>query len=215
MTLFHQIALGLIVLWLAAAVVLRRSRLAAMAGLGVLGLYAVIALVTGMTAPAALGLAWPQHWLHTVMFAIFWAGVMFAFLPTVEWAAETLTRQETAQPDTLAAAAARQNLVPAIASAWLFGAVLEELVFRGVAMGALIPLAGPWIAAAAAAVAAGVVHIHKGPRAALMIAQFSFLFGVLYIANGYDLWSTILAHGLCDTIMLARYASGRAKLSRF
>lgn len=215
-TLFHQIALGLIVLWLAAvAIRFRRSPWVLAGGLVALGVFTAAALATGMVSAAALGLAWPLHWLHTVMFALFWTGLMFALSPTADWAASQVVKQEPTLDAFHAIKESRRNLVIGIALAWVLGAVLEELVFRGIVMGAAMPFMGPWFAALLAAIGAGVLHLYQGPRAALIIAQLSFLFGVLYVASGYELWSVILAHGLYDTVAFIRYATGKSKYSRF
>jgi hypothetical protein len=48
----------------------------------------------------------------------------------------------------------------------------------------------------------------------VIIAQLSVLFGVLFVASGYDLWAAVLCHGLYDTIAFARFASGKSHYAK-
>ena len=48
----------------------------------------------------------------------------------------------------------------------------------------------------------------------VIIVQLSVLFGVLFVASGYDLWAAILCHGLYDTIAFVRFASGKSRYAK-
>ena len=49
----------------------------------------------------------------------------------------------------------------------------------------------------------------------MIITQLSVLFGVLFVASGYNLWTVILAHGFYDTIAFVRFASGKSRYAKF
>jgi hypothetical protein len=70
----------------------------------------------------------------------------------------------------------------------------------------LIPRLAAGVAVCIAASGAGAVHRYQGPRAVLIIAQLSVLFGILLVVSGYNLWAVMLCHGLQDTIAFIRYA---------
>jgi membrane protease YdiL (CAAX protease family) len=155
---------------------------------------------------AGLGLAAPTTWLHTLMYAVFWTGVLVAYSPTADWAAAKVFKAPPRLGLFLGVRDSTLKLIIAIALAWVLGAFLEEIVLRGVVVGALRFAVGTWPAVAAAAAIAFVIHLYQGPRGALITAQLSLLFGVLFAASGYDLWAVILAHGFYDTIALVQLA---------
>ncbi len=223
MTAFQQIALGLTLLWLAlVALRFRRSAPVVLGGLVGIGAAALLALALGKAAATELGLALPASWLSTLAWAAGWTALMVAYSPAADW----LARQVFAAPPTLKAFRAIQHsaakLIAGIAIAWLLGGFFEELVFRGVLLGALEAGLGAglpsWLASAmaivVAAIGAGIVHWYQGPRAMVIIAQLSVLFGVLYVASGHNLYAVILAHGFYDTIAFIRFARGTSRYAK-
>jgi membrane protease YdiL (CAAX protease family) len=48
-------------------------------------------------------------------------------------------------------------------------------------------------------------------RAAIIITQLSILFGVLFVASGFNLWPVILCHGVYDTVAFIRFATKKSK----
>lgn len=156
---------------------------------------------------AGLGLAAPVTMLHTAMFAIFWTGVLYAYTPTAEWVADKLFPTTAPKPNRyLSVGESTRNLLLGIALAWAIGAVLEELVLRGIVVGALRFAIGNWPAVAVAAALAFAIHLVAGPRRAAIAMQLSVLYGVLYVASEFDLWAVILAHGFYDTVALIQLA---------
>jgi membrane protease YdiL (CAAX protease family) len=170
----------------------------------------------------AVGLGPPASWLATIGLAVAWLALMLAYSPLADRIA---TRLVTAPP-TLGAFRALQEsklkLVLGIVIAWILGGFLEELVFRGIVLQAIVAFLLAWlppllaiaIAVLAAAIGAGVLHLYQGRRAAIIITQLSVLFGVLFVIGGYNLWTVILCHGLYDTIAFVRFASGKSKYSK-
>lgn len=171
----------------------------------------------------ALGLGVPGSWLGAVAFALGWLALMLAYSPI----ADRLAARLIAKPPTLGAfrvlQTSRIELVLGIVVAWIFGGFLEELVFRGLILrsihallsGRLADPLAVGIATSIAAAAAAVVHLYQGPRAALIIAQLSILFGLLFVLDGYNLWAVILCHGLYDTIAFMRFARSKSRYAKF
>lgn len=220
---FQIAALAVTAVWLAAvAIRFRRSTPVLLGGLIGIGLLALTALAAGRAAAAELGLALPPSWLVTLGWAAGWTALMLAYSPVADW----LARQIFAAPPTLKAfRAIRQStakLVGGIAVAWLLGGFFEELVFRGIVLTATeAGLSGwlpGWLAAAkaiaVAAIGAAIVHWYQGPRAMVIIAQLSVLFGVLYVLSGHNLYAVILAHGFYDTIAFIRFATGKSRFAK-
>jgi membrane protease YdiL (CAAX protease family) len=168
-----------------------------------------------------LGLGLAESWTRTIGFAISWLALMIAYSPVADW----LATRWIAKPPNLRAFRAiqqsRAKLVAGIVVAWLLGGFVEELVFRGIVLRSMESCLGAWfigpvaaaVAVCVAAVGAGIVHLYQGPRAAVIIAQLSVLFGVLFVVSKYNLWAVILCHGLYDTIAFIRFASKNSKYS--
>jgi membrane protease YdiL (CAAX protease family) len=220
-TSFQQIALFLTVIWLVLVVVrFRRSGIVLIGGLIVIGLYTLAALAISQVRPEALGLGCPNG-LSTLGFALAGLAVMLACSPL----ADRLASRWFEKPPTLEAFAgiqqSRGKLITGIIAAWAFGGILEELVARGIVLGAVQAALSPWltqpvaagIAICIAASGAGAMHFYQGPRAMLIIAQLSLLFGILYVVSGYNLWAVMLCHGLYDTIAFIRFANRKSKYS--
>lgn len=166
-------------------------------------------------------LGYPSSWTHTTVFAVAGLAVLLLCSPGADWLASRVVKRP---PDLKAFRALQQSwvkLLIGIVIAWVLGGFVEEVLLRGVVLRGVerlldARLAAPWPAAGgvlAAAAIAWVAHLYQGPRAALIIAQLSVLFGVIYLISGHDLWSVILAHGLYDTIAFVRFALRRSKYS--
>ena len=69
------------------------------------------------------------------------------------------------------------------------------------------------IAIGVVAFGATLFHFYQCPRGMLIIAQLSFLFGVLFVISGYNLWCVMICHGLYDPVTFVRFASKKSKYS--
>ncbi len=220
MTTFQQIALLFTAVWLLLVVVrFRRSTIALVGGLLVVGLYTAAALALGYVTPAKLGMGRPSSWLLTFALALAGLTVMIAYSPL----ANRLASRWFPNPPTLDAFRPIQQstakLIVGIVAAWVLGGFLEELIARGIVLQAIESFLTPWlgtpiaagIAICVAALGAGAMHLYQGPRAVVIIAQLSVLFGVLFVVSGHNLWAVMMCHGLYDTIAFARFASGRSR----
>jgi membrane protease YdiL (CAAX protease family) len=221
-TTFQQTALLLIAVWLATvAVRFRRSVPVLIGGLIALGLVTLAALVRGGVTADELGLGVPTSWPVTLGFAVAWLGLMVAYSPL----ADRLATRLVARPPTLevfrALQQSRARLLAGLVVAWVLGGVLEELVFRGIVLRSIEVWLGGWhlgpvaagVAVCVAALGAGILHLYQGPRAAVIVAQLSVLFGVLFVVSGYNLWAVMLCHGFYDTMAFIRFARKRSKYS--
>ena len=95
--------------------------------------------------------------------------------------------------------------------AWLFGAFLEELLFRGFLQNWLAQLfagkGGPawpaWTGAVlATSVVTGLGHCYQGMTGMLVAGFIAVGFSAIYLVNHRNLWASILSHGLYDTVAL-------------
>ena len=146
---------------------------------------------------------------------------MLAYSPLADWLASRWFKN----PPTLQAFGAIQrgwvSLVVGILVAWILGGFLEELVARGIVLNSIEALLTPSIGVLAASIiaillaaaGAGVMHSYQGPRAMVIIAQLSILFGVLFVVSGHNLWAVMICHGLYDTIAFIRFALRKSKYS--
>ncbi len=169
----------------------------------------------------SVGLGAPASWWTTVGAAPGWLAVMLAPSPL----ANRIATRLVPKPPTLEAFRGIQQsavkLVAGIALAWVLGAFVEEIQFRGIVVRSVAsrlrePLGAPaaaGAAVAAAAIGAGICHLYQGLRAAVIITQLLVLFGVLFVIGGYNLWAVVLCHGLYDTLAIVRFAAGRSRYS--
>ncbi len=220
MTPFQQIALLLTAIWLILVVVFfRRSTVALIVGLLVIGLYTAVALAFGWVTPAELGLGLPRSWLLTIGFALAGLVIMLAYSPL----ADRLASRWFAKPPTLESFRAIQQstvkLIAGIVVAWVLGGILEELIARGIVLQSVESFLAPWlreplaagVAIVIAALGAGAMHLYQGPRAVVIITQLSVLFGLFFVVSGHNLWAVMLCHGLYDTIAFVRFASKKSR----
>jgi uncharacterized protein len=168
-----------------------------------------------------LGLGIPNSWPLTVVLAIVWFGLMFAYSP----AADRLASRWFHKPPTLETFRVIQQskgkLIAGIILAWLLGGILEELIFRGLILKSVEILLATWlikpiaivVAIFIAALGAGIFHFYQGPRAMFIVTQLSILFGILFVISGYNLWAVMLCHGIYDTIAFVRFANKKSKYS--
>jgi len=208
--------------WLATVFLwFRRSNVVLISGLAAIGVCTLIAVATHKVAPAELGLALRWPWLPTLGLTLAWLGLMVAWSPVADRLATRWFRDQPNLRSFRVIRESRLKLVAGIVVAWILGAVLEELVFRGIVLSAvqalLLPLLGSAAAAAigvaAAALGAGIIHLYQGPRAALVIIQLSVLFGLLFVVSRHNLYTVMVCHGAYDTIAFVRFANRKSRYS--
>ena len=198
----------------------RRSTVVLVIGLLVIGAYVLASLAYGDVTMAGLGLGSPD-WASTIGYAAGGLVITVAYSPL----ADRLASYWFEKPPTLESfrgiQQSKAQLITGIVLAWLLGGILEELVARGIILRSVDALLTPWLTPSFAAVlamviaaaGAGLLHSYQGPRAVLIITQLSFLFGVLFVVSGYNLWTVMICHGLYDTIAFIRFAGKKSKYS--
>lgn len=220
---FDLVALTLVAAWLlAVAIWFRRSTAVLIGGLLLVGASVFAAVLTGQTSLASLGLGLDGLRAWKLGLAVVWVGVMYAYSPVADLVASRLVRRPPTPDAFKRLQRSHLQLLLGVLFAWVAGAGLEELTFRGLvlpsvqalAAGALPPLPAAAAGVAAAALGAGVGHLYQGGRAAIIITHLSALFGVLFVLTGGSLWAVMLCHGVYDTIAFIRFAQGKSKYSR-
>ena len=222
MTTFQITAILLTVIWLVmVGVRFRHSNNVVISGLLAIGLYTLVTFAYGKVTLNELGLDIPKSWLPTIGFALAWLGIMVAFSPLADW----LATRWFSKPPTLESfrviQQSKSKLIAGIIVAWVLGGILEELIFRGIVLRSVESLLAAWliepiaagVALCIAASGASVIHFYQGARATVIITLLSVLFGVLYVASGYNLWAVMICHGLYDTIAFIRFANKKSKYS--
>ena len=183
-----------------------------MPGVGVIGafLVALVAAVVGRKAGSFqdMGLRSPDSW-PKLLGTTFLYGVVIQFASTV--LLEPLLERITGSAvDISALDGIRGNFVMClvwIAIGWLMGGFLEEFTFRGFVVTRVHKLLGSrpaaiWIAILVAAVPFGVAHMYQGPAGMIGTGLIGFLFGVIFLIHGYNLWYPVFAHGFVNTIAM-------------
>jgi membrane protease YdiL (CAAX protease family) len=170
-------------------------------------LVAIVAVAIETRTPIrALGLSRPRSIARTVVTGIVLglAMLLFSKLMLTE-----IVERITGIPRDLSAfdflrgdAGAFFRLLPLV---WLSAAFGEEIVFRGFLIGRLeIAFGGASRVATAASVVLSTLlfafaHAYQGPTGIVITGVLGFVFAVIYVACGRNLWINILAHGVYDT----------------
>jgi membrane protease YdiL (CAAX protease family) len=168
-----------------------------------------------------LGLARPNSWLFTIVFAIAWLGLMVAWSPIADRLASRLIRKVPTLETFKVLQQSKGKLIAGIITAWLLGGIIEEVVFRGLILKSADGWLSAWLvkpmavtlAIIIAALGATLFHFYQGPRGMLIVFQLSIMFGVFFVVSSYNLWTVILCHGLYDTIAFIRFANKQSKYS--
>lgn len=159
-----------------------------------------------------LGLRRPPSWIRTLALAGLCAVSLeaVAFLVIVP----VLRTIEVPLPDLSRFAGMEGNLpmlLLFLAVSWTTAGFGEEVIWRGFVMGRAARVfggtRGAWIASlAVTCVVFGLLHAYQGPAGIALTGFAGLVFGVLFLANGRNLWLPIFTHALTDTFsFLALY----------
>ena len=88
---------------------------------------------------------------------------------------------------------------------WTLAAFGEEMVYRGYLLNRFLDLFGtskaaPAMALVASSLVFSMAHVWQGVSGILDSAFMGVLYGLLYLASGRNLWLSVVAHGVNNTI---------------
>jgi hypothetical protein len=163
-----------------------------------------------------IGLAKPGSWIRTTLAGVgAWLGAVLVFVLAQNAAVGALTAFGAA-PSALDQS--RFNtiegslplLILMLVLAWTTIAFGEELFYRAFLISRLVdhtPV-GSWTAILISGAVFGLVHFAEGPVGILSNGAFGLLFGWIYLRSGRNLWITLIAHGLLNTLRFVLLYTG-------
>lgn len=164
----------------------------------------------------AIGLARPKSWPKTIvislgaMLAVIAAILVFQIiLMNIPGTAVQPSNQSEYNPLT----GNLPLLLASVFGAWTFVAFGEEMLFRAFLTvsfaGALGDLKGRWaLALAGSSLLFGLAHYDWGPAGIIETTAMGLIMGSIYLRSGRNLWITIIAHGLLNTLKFSLVYAG-------
>lgn len=155
---------------------------------------------------AALGLQRPSSWVITILFAV---GAAATRILLGSFVVDPLT--ERYLPHQVLPAGADQithnpgAALIGLLLVWTFAAFGEEISYRGYLTKRGADIGGGsrlawWTATIAVSVLFGFGHYYKGPAGIIDSGIAGLILGATFLLSKRNLWATILAHGLIDTV---------------
>ena len=157
-----------------------------------------------------LGLSRPRSIVRTILLGL---AAGFVLLPFSKLLLTPVAEALTGIPRDLSGfdfvrgdVAAYLRLMPKI---WIGAAICEEIIFRGFLIGRLeaafggASRAGTGAAIVLSSVVFGAAHAYQGPTGIIITAVLGLIFAIMFVASGRNLWISIIAHGVYDTLSLA------------
>lgn len=210
-----EIVVGLILVALVAVLVYSGMR-------GVPGIGILVALVTVAVfviwvndeGLASIGFFSPDDWVSTVTLGIV-AGILLQLLGVViiEPISERVTGEAHDHSVLDGIKSSWSKLLLWIAVGWVMGGFVEEAVFRGLLIGETVGILGNGTLTVVAVVLAssvvfGLSHWYQGRAGALSTGVTSVFLGWLFVAQDFNIWASVIAHGTIDTVGLALIGLG-------
>ncbi|HUO94078.1 MAG TPA: CPBP family intramembrane glutamic endopeptidase [Rhizomicrobium sp.] len=98
---------------------------------------------------------------------------------------------------------------------WTYAAFGEEIVYRGYVLNRVADIGNQSRTALVfgllwASIVFGLAHWYQGPAGVVSAAVSGMVFGATYLLTAKNLWVTVLAHGLSDSLALLATAFGLA-----
>jgi membrane protease YdiL (CAAX protease family) len=189
-----------------------------------LGYVLSIIVASGMlklrgTAWREIGLARPQSWLRTVLLSIgAMVGAVVVMNVAVTIMARNLPGAELAEADVSRFNPLEGNvplLLLYLVLSWTTITFGEEMFYRAFLTDRLAKVfqdtkLGWALAAVGSSVAFGLAHYQEGPLGIVSNGAFGLLFAAIYLWTGRNLWVTVIAHGLLNTLRFVLVFSGAA-----
>lgn len=101
-------------------------------------------------------------------------------------------------------------LLVSLPTVWFFASFGEELIYRGfliVRISEFDNRVSPWMAVLASALLFGVAHYTWGLPGMVQTGFMGAALGASYLRFGRNLWITVLAHGVMDTVLFIQMYS--------
>ncbi|MCP4357046.1 MAG: CPBP family intramembrane metalloprotease [Chloroflexi bacterium] len=163
-----------------------------------------------------IGLARPKSWPKTIVMAL---GAMVAFVAAMIIVQIILMNipgielQASDQSDYNPLTGNLPMFLILVVTAWTSVAFGEEMLFRAFLTvslaGTLGDLKARWaLALAGSSLAFGLAHFSWGPAGMIETAIMGFVLGFIYLRSGRNLWITIIAHALANTIKFSLIYAG-------
>ena len=169
-------------------------------------------------SPRSVGFVRPASWLRTILMA----AVTAVGLQVVStYVTEPLMTHFGSRPADLSEfrplVGNLRLALGALAVVWTFAAFGEEFVYRGYVLTRMADMAGnsprAWAGSVVgAAVLFAIGHYYQGATGMVDSGVTGLVLGTLYVRAGGNLWVTILAHGLTDTLGIAVVSTGVVKV---
>lgn len=155
-----------------------------------------------------IGLARPGSWLRTVLLGFASAIGVIVTIVVLQNIARNLPGTQVAEADMSRFNPLEGNLPMLLISvflAWTAVAFGEEMMYRAFLIDQLGEVFQSsklrWVLAlVASSVLFGLVHFYQGPLGIVITGLTGLVFGVIYLRSGRNLWVTIIAHGLVNTL---------------
>jgi uncharacterized protein len=153
---------------------------------------------------ADVGLKRPAHWLQTLLLGIA-VGVVCQFSSSLL----SLIVSLTGKPLDLSRFAPIEGnvflLFLSLLKVWTLTAFGEELVYRSYLMNRVAELAGEskmaWaMSLTVVSILFGIGHLYQGVSGVVASTLGGLVYGMLYLWTGRNLWASIIAHGVFDTL---------------
>lgn len=153
-----------------------------------------------------VGLRRPNNWLRTIVLGVL-IGAAWQLLEF--WIIDPLILKGGASIDLSQFEKVQGNIPNLIANAliggWMFGAFMEEMVFRGYMISRFVDLLGDnWkgltVGVLVGSVLFAIGHMNLGIGAVVENLIFALVFAGLYLAARRNLWLPIIAHGACNSL---------------
>ena len=152
-----------------------------------------------------VGLAAPKSWLRTAVYALgALVGALFVIV-LVQNVGAGLGAEPIDETRFDSLEGSIPFLIVSLLGAWTTISFGEEMLFRAFFISRVMELiASPRFGATVAVISGGVVfgvtHFAEGSVGIVSNGAFGVLFGAIYVRTGRNLWVTIIAHGLLNTL---------------
>jgi membrane protease YdiL (CAAX protease family) len=193
------------------------------------GLVVNLGYVVGLVVAGAVlkrrGLSWreiglerPKSWLRTILFGILAlvgavVTILLAESLVVGLLGDAIAPADISRFDSLVGNVPMFLLM--ITAAWTTIAFGEEMIYRAFVINRLAAVIGDsrvtgLLTVLGSGFLFGLVHFAEGPMGLVSNGAFGLLFGWIYLKSGRNLWITIIAHGLLNTLRFVLVFSGAA-----